>query len=130
MTASVPTTIYRYAQSIWDAAKQQCRDVLIQKAKAGETIPYGQLTRRVTAICFDPHDYSFHAMLYEISAEEHAAGRGLLSALVVHAPDAREGANQPGEGFWTCAKDFERDVSNREKCWVEEVTRVFMEQAQ
>jgi len=128
--AAAPTITYGHVQSNWDTAKRQCRDMLIQRARAGRTITYGELTREITAIRFDPHDPAFHAMLYEISVAEDQDGRGLLSALVVRAPDASEGANQPGDGFWGCAEECGRDVSNRERCWIEEVTRVFREQAQ
>ena len=115
MTAASPSTIYNYAPQIWDAARQQCTRVLIQRARARDTI--------------HPHDSAFHAMLYEISVMEDRDGRGLLSALVIHAPDATEGANRPGDGFWGCASDCGRNISNRERCWIEEVTRVFDEQA-
>jgi hypothetical protein len=129
MTAASPSTIYNYAPQIWDAARQQCTRVLIQRARARDTITYGELTREITEIHFHPHDSAFHAMLYEISVMEDRDGRGLLSALVIHAPDATEGANRPGDGFWGCASDCGRNISNRERCWIEEVTRVFDEQA-
>ncbi len=70
MTVAALSSTYGYAQSDWDAAKEQCRDSLIQKAKTGETITYGELTRKITAIRFDPHEYGFHAMLYEVSVED------------------------------------------------------------
>jgi hypothetical protein len=120
-----PDATYGYPAPVWEEARQQAMRAIIEHARAtGGTITYGQLTIKITAIRFDPHDYAFHAMLYQISELEEAAGRGLLSALVVHAPDATKGANMPGDGFWACAADFGRNVGDREKCWIAEVKRL------
>jgi hypothetical protein len=43
----------------------------------------------------DPHDHVFHDLLVQISVEEDANGRGMLSAIVVHLADG-----QPGNGFF------------------------------
>ena len=47
-------------------------------------------------------------MLGEISSEEDAAGRGMLTVLVVH----RAGDMQPGPGFFELAKQLGRNTSN------------------
>ena len=122
-------TTYNYPPSDWVRAREQCREALIETAKARDLITYGDLTRKITAIRFDPHAYSFHGMLYQISVEEDRAGRGLLSAIVIHAPDASVAANRPGVGYWSCAKDCGRNISDREKSWTEEVGKVFADWA-
>ena len=59
-------------------------------------------------------------MLEEISREEDAAGRGMLSALVVH----KTGEQKPGGGFFTLAEKLGRDITDRDKVWIEEVIKV------
>ena len=58
-------------------------------------------------------------MLGQISEEEDAAGRGMLSVLVVH----KDGDKMPGPGFFTLAKKLGRDISDRDKCWSDELTK-------
>ena len=62
-------------------------------------------------------------MLGQISVEEDAAGRGMLSALVVH----KHSDGQPGPGFYELADDRGRDTSDKVCCWVEEISRLFRE---
>jgi hypothetical protein len=99
--------MYGYTDAQWDAAKEEMRAVLIARARDEKTISYTELTREVHAIHF--------------SREEDAAGRGMLSVIVVH----REGDKRPGPGFFTLAKKLGRDTSDREKCWVDEFIRVY-----
>jgi hypothetical protein len=63
------------------------------------------------------------ALLREISMEEDAAGRGLLSAVVVR------GSGLPGGGFFQLAEERGRDTSDREACWRAEHARVVAEHA-
>jgi hypothetical protein len=76
-------------------------------------------------IVFDPHDHVFHEMLVQISVEEDANGRGMLSAIVVHSGDSK-----PGKGFFDLARQLDRDVSDSLACWVQEVNRLYEEAAQ
>ena len=60
-------------------------------------------------------------LLGEISTAEHAAGRPLLSAVVV-----LKGSDVPGRGFFTLARDLGRFAGGDDmKFWVEEVKRVW-----
>ena len=104
--------IYGYTDAQWDAAKEEMRAVLIARARDEKTISYTELTREVHAIHFSPDAAAFHHMLDDISREEDAAGRGMLSVIVVH----KEGDKRPGLGFFTPAKKLGRDTSDREKC--------------
>ena len=58
----------------------------------------------------------------QISKEEDAAGRGILTALVV-LKDGRI----PAEGVWNTAADLGRDVRDKVACWVKEFERVLEE---
>jgi hypothetical protein len=58
-------------------------------------------------------------MLGEISADEDAAGRGMLSVIVVH----KSGDMQPGPGFFELARDLGRDTSDILVCWITELKK-------
>ncbi len=119
-------TTYGYPRDRWDAAKEKLRSVLWDTAKRKQQLTYsaGVATLR-DLIIFDPHDSAFHHMLGQISVEEDAAGRGLLSALVVY----KDGEGQPGPGFYDLAQRLGRDTSDKMRFWVDEVSRLFEEAA-
>lgn len=58
-----------------------------------------------------PHDPRLRPFLGEISSEEAHAGRGMLTALVVH----KHGDYQPGPGFFELARSLGHDTSDVEK---------------
>jgi len=109
---------YGYQADVWQKAKDEAIREIVRRRSP---IFYSDLTKRIPTIAFGPHDYAFHFLLYEISVEENAAGRGMLSALVVRQEDGL-----PGQGFFDLAKDLGRDVSDRIRCWSEE-TRVVLD---
>lgn len=112
---------YGYKVDVWRKAKEEATRAIVRKRAP---IFYSDLTKRISSITFSPHDYAFHFLLYEISVEEDAAGRGMLSALVVRQEDGL-----PGQGFFDLAKKLGRDVSDRIKCWNDE-TRVVLERCE
>jgi hypothetical protein len=59
-------------------------------------------------------------MLGEITREEASAGRGMLTALVVH----KYGDMQPGPGFFELAGEIGRNTSDIFACWIREVKKV------
>jgi hypothetical protein len=61
-------------------------------------------------------------LLDQISKDEDAAGRGILTALVVL---KEEGV--PADGFWVSAAELGRDAGDRIACWSDEVKRVLEE---
>lgn len=111
---------FGYSEAQWTAAKEEMRAVLIGRARDERTIPYSELTGKVHTIHFSPDDSALHHMLDEISREEDAAGRGMLSVIVVH----KTGDSRPGQGFFKLGTKLGRDVSDREKCWIEEFRKV------
>ena len=61
-----------YPVKKWNDAERQIRAVLIERAKAGDIIPYVELTRNITAIQLEPQSFALTIMLREIAAEENA----------------------------------------------------------
>jgi molybdopterin synthase catalytic subunit len=109
-----------FAQSDWDAAKDEARVVMIERAKIRGMIPYSDLVKKMKSIKLDAHDPRLFHMLGEISSEEDAAGRGMLTVVVVH----KVGDMQPGPGFFELAKLLGRDTTNKLRCWADELRKV------
>jgi hypothetical protein len=114
------TTKYGYDIDLWNAAKEEMRQAMIERAKLRGMIPYSDLCKKVTAVTLEPHSYALAAMLGEISADEDAADRGMLTVIVVHKVDNME----PGPGFFELAKELGRDTSDILRCWIEELKTV------
>lgn len=114
------TTKYGFEPGEWEAAKGEMRAALVERAKVRGMIPYSELVEKITTIELEPNSYALAAMLGEVSTEEAAADRGMLSVLVVH----KIGDMQPGTGFFELAKELGRDTSDILKCWVEELKKV------
>lgn len=114
------TTKYGFKQHEWDAAKAEMREALVERAKVRGMIPYSELVEKITTIELEPNSYALAAMLGEVSTEEAASDRGMLSVLVVH----KIGDMQPGPGFFELAGELGRDTSDILKCWVDELKKV------
>lgn len=105
--------MYGCTDAEWNAAKDEIKTLLTARAARSEPpIPYSELVANVHSIQFSPEEYAYHHMLGEVSEEEDAAGRGMLSAMVVHKDD-----HVPGPGFYVLAKRLGRDTSDRDRCW-------------
>ena len=104
----------------WETAKKEMRDILISRASARGMITYSELVSKLKTIKLEPESFALATMLGEISTEENAAGRGMLSVIVVH----KHGDMQPGSGFFELAKELGRDTTDITKCWVEELNKV------
>lgn len=105
----------------WDVAKEEIRQILIQRARSSSpTITYSDLVREVDSIRLEPDSHALRTMLGEISTEEDSSGRGMLTVLVVHKGDDL----MPGGGFFELARQLKRDVDDHESFWVEEFKRV------
>jgi hypothetical protein len=113
-------TKYGYKAEEWDVAKEEMRKILSERASVRGTIPYSDLVSRVETIPMEPDSFALAHMLGEISEEENAAGRGMLSVIVDH----KAGDMQPGPGFFQLAKKLGRDTSDKTTCWIEELRRV------
>jgi hypothetical protein len=110
-----------YDEDQWNLAKKQAKEILAERARLRGMIPYSELVAKIAAIDFNPHDIVFFHFLGEISKEEAEAGRGMMTALVVH----KDGDMQPGPGFYELAKSLGRDVCDIDVCWVNEFKKVY-----
>jgi hypothetical protein len=108
-----------FSQADWDSAKEEARQMMIKRAKVRGMIPYSDLVKDITRIHVEPHDARLSHLLGEISSEEDAAGRGMLTVVVVH----KVGDMQPGPGFFELARTLGRDTSNLLECWVNELKK-------
>lgn len=100
------TTKYGYKAEEWETAKEEMRQILIERASLRGMIPYSDLVSRIETIRMEPDSFALAHMLGEISEAEDAAGRGMLSVIVVH----KVGDMQPGPGFFQLAKKLKRDT--------------------
>ncbi len=114
------TTRYGYSLVDWKKAKKEMKKILIERAEVRGMITYSELTEKVKTIHLEPDSYALAAMLGEISTEEDAAERGMLSVIVVH----RYGDMQPGSGFFELAEELGRDTNDILTCWVKELKKV------
>ena len=112
---------YGFDETSWDLAKTEGKKILGDCAARRQMMPYSEFVRKLQSIRIDEHDPRLGHFLGEISTEESAAGRGMLSALVVH----KRGDLQPGPGFFDLAQKLGHDTSDIVRFWIEEVKRVF-----
>lgn len=111
---------YGFEDVQWDAAKTQAKDILVSVATRKGTIAYSELVGQISALGLEPHDTRLFHLLGEISSEEDKAGRGMLTAIVVH----KSGDKQPGPGFFELAKLLGKDTTGRFDCWISELKKV------
>jgi hypothetical protein len=108
-------------RSKWEAAKRQARKVMIATAKRQRTIAYSELVKKIYDIEFEAHDKRLFDFLGEIASEENAAGRGMLTVVVVH----KSGDLQPGPGFFELAEQLGYDASDKLAFWSAELAKVY-----
>src|SRR5437879_1717133 len=113
-------TVHGYPEAVWVRAKEEARAVLTATARARDVIAYSDLATRISAISFLPNDQRFFFLLREISADEHRAGRGMLTAVVVH----KRGDFKPGPGFFDLGRGLGLDATDTDRLWVEQITKI------
>lgn len=106
--------------ALWTNAKREALSALIARAKVRGMIPYSELVNEIRAIRFEAHDVRLFHLLGQLSRDEADAGRGMITALVVH----KYGDMQPGPGFFELAEELGRDTSDILACWIGEVKKV------
>ncbi|MBI5638653.1 MAG: hypothetical protein HZA03_11875 [Nitrospinae bacterium] len=111
---------YGFEGTQWNLAKRQGRDILIAVARRRGQIAYSEFVAQITALRMEPHDFRLFHFLGEISTEEDGAGRGMLTAIVVH----KNGDMQPGPGFFELAESLGRNTKDTLACWVKEFNYV------
>lgn len=112
---------FGFGEQDWEMAKTEGKQLLAEYARRRQMIPYSDFVQRINSVTLEPHDLRLRYLLGEISTEESKAGRGMLTALVVH----KGGDYQPGPGFFELAQELGYDTSDIVRFWIEEVKRVF-----
>lgn len=110
-----------YDVGLWASSRDEVTRILRRAAKHRSTIPYSDVTKKLAVIEFAYDDRVFHAMLGDVSRNEHEHGRPLLSTVVVH----KSGDMQPGPGFFELAKSLGHEFDDIEKFWIQELKRVW-----
>jgi hypothetical protein len=106
--------------SDWQHGKDEMREILRRVAAWRSMIAYSELSNEIRSIRIEPFGLPMSEMLGEISEEEDAAGRGLLTVVVVH----KSGDMEPGTGFYDLAAKLGRDTSDKLRLWVSELHKV------
>jgi len=113
-------TVHGYSGELWARAKEEARVVLKRVAHARQVIAYCDLVAQITSISFLATDQRFFFLLREISAEEYRAGRGMLTAVVVH----KAGDYKPGPGFFDLARSLGLNAADTDRLWIEQINKV------
>lgn len=116
-----PESTHGYEPKVWQKAKAQAKAHLVSVAKHQAQETYGGLVEKIDAISFAPNDFALFALLGQISRDEYQAGRGMLTAIVVH----KYGDQMPGKGFYELAQYLGLDTSDKVALWVSETKRVW-----
>ena len=118
---------FRYGIPVetWHEAKKEACLAIRGVASDKGLIFYSDLVKRIKSCALEPYGEPLATMLGEISTDEDAAGRGLLTAVVVRKEDGR-----PGRGFFDkLARDrgrvFPDTDSGRDRFWIEELECVY-----
>ena len=112
--------IHGFSEEQWAAAKSEVLELLASRAKLRGMIPYSELASKIKTVPLAAHDQRLFNLLGEVSEHEDAAGRGMISVIVVH----KRGDMQPGPGFFELAKHLGRDTSDILACWIKELKKV------
>ena len=96
-------------------------DRLHQTARQRGTAFYSEIAPLLAIYTGDPYfGARVGRVLDDVNRAEHAAGRPLLSAVVI-----AKDTGMPGEGFFTCARNLKRYAGRDDLAyWVEELRRV------
>ncbi|MDB6028329.1 MAG: hypothetical protein JWM68_4552, partial [Verrucomicrobiales bacterium] len=104
--------------------KATATQIMIQRATLRGMITYSEVADKLNAahpgVDFEPHDQRLWELLGDAARDEANAGRGILSVVVVH----KHGDMEPGNGFYELAKYYKRNLSDKQKCFLEELHRV------
>ena len=112
-----------FPEDVWEAGKAEARAAIIAVAAHGTVIAYSDLVSEIESCNLEPQSPQLAHMLGEISTEEHSAGRGMLTVVVVH----KHGDLMPGPGFFELARSLGHDTDDREAFWVGELAEVHRE---
>ena len=111
------TQRHGFDSEVWERAREEARQILIQCAREGRTIAYSELAEKLN---IQHRSTELATMLDDISCSENKAGRGMLSVLVVHKGDDQ----MSGQGFFRLAEHLGREFDDKRESWNRESKRV------
>ena len=110
----------KFSTAEWTAGVAEMTAILQGKASSLSMITYSELSKHMQSVAIGYHDPAMDDMLLEVSRNEAAQGRGLLSA--------DRGAQARGHGAWErfygLAESMGLDTSDRTACWIHELHKV------
>lgn len=109
-----------YSEAQWETGKRELKEILRRRAAERGMMPYSELSSKLTTILLPAFGAGMSEMLGQVSEEEEAEGRGLLTVIVVH----KYGDMEPGQGFYDLAEKLGYDTSDKVKLWVRELHKV------
>ena len=113
------TDTFGHPLEVWEKAREEARQVLIQCAKEDRTIAALELVREILTISLGPRSRAFSEMLNQIAFAEYAAGRGILTVMVV-----AKGRKMPGPGFFKFALEVGLRFTSKREFRTQERNRV------
>ena len=108
-----------FPEETWEVAKADARRAMMAVAAREGVIYYPDLVAEIRSIDLEPQSQQLAHMLGKISTEEHEAGRGMRTVVVVH----KFGDQMPGPGFFELARSLGHDTRDREAFWVGELAK-------
>ena len=108
-----------FPEEVWEAAKAEARQAMIAVAALEGVIYHSDLVAEIRSIDLEPQSPQLAHMLGEMSTEEHEAGRGMLTVVVVH----KSGDQMPGPGLFELARSLGHDTGDREAFWIGELAK-------
>lgn len=109
---------YGYLDEKWEELKKAARKIMIAAARKERTITYTDIAAKL-GNDLQPHESPLWNLLGEVAEAENAAGRSLLSAVVV-----LKDKGIPGSGFFDLASKLGRDVKDEVAFFSEELKKV------
>jgi hypothetical protein len=119
-SCGMPLNRWGFEEAAWEAAKREAKEVLAQRAKRREVITYQEFLSSVQAIRIEKRGLLLRSFLFEISWEESAAGRGMLTALIV----TKTGSG-PDAVLAHLAESLGIRIRDIDTFWIQELDRVF-----
>ena len=114
------TSGIRISAELRRGLEEETRALLISRARVRGMVSYSDLTERITTVQIGPRDRLLYDILDKISEDEHRAGRGMLSCIVVH----KAGDMEPGVGFYELAERLGKNRRDKLSVWVNELHAV------
>ena len=114
------TAVHRLTPEERTAAKEEMRSILIEHARARQTVTYSGLALMIETAHIHHRSPLFMHILSEVCAEEERLGHGMLCALVVS-----KTTGIPGGGYFSGMAALGRDLSELEASWRAELEQVF-----